>query len=113
MDTVAAFMAGAAAAGVTIPVLAGVAVFTDEPSAVVLSALPGLELDPAAVRPVLTASDPIEAGITAAVREAKALLAVPGIAGVNLSGLGSARGYQYAAAVKAELARRIREGRTA
>jgi len=46
-------------------------------------------------------------------REAAALLAVPGVEGVNLSGLGSARGYQYAATVKAELARRVREGNTA
>jgi methylenetetrahydrofolate reductase (NADPH) len=107
--TVSAFMAGAAAAGVTIPVIAGVAVFTDEPSAAVLSALPGLELDPAAVTAVLAATDPVEAGITAAAREAAALLALPGIAGVNLSGLGSARGYEYAATVKAELGRRIRE----
>jgi hypothetical protein len=102
-------MAGSARAGVTIPVIAAVAVFTDEPSAAVLSALPGLELDPAAVRAVLAAPDPVEAGIAAAAREAAALLAVPGVAGVNLSGLGSARGYEYAAMVKAELARRIRE----
>jgi methylenetetrahydrofolate reductase (NADPH) len=106
--TVTAFMAAAAGAGVTIPVIAGVAVFTDEPSAAVLSGLPGLELDPAAVRAVLAAPDPVEAGISAAVEEATALLAVPGIAGVNLSGLGSARGYQYAASLKGELARRIR-----
>ena len=109
VDTVTGFMAGAAQAGVTIPVIAGVAVFTDEPSAAVLSALPGLELDPAAVRAVLTDPDPVEAGITAAVQEAAALLAVPGIVGVNLSGVGSSRGYEYAATVKAELARRIRE----
>jgi len=106
--TVTAFMAGAAGAGVTIPVIAAVAVFTDEPSAAVLSGLPGLELDPAAVQAVLGAADPIEAGIAAAVQEAAVLLAVPGVAGVNLSGLASARGYQYAATVKAELARRIR-----
>ncbi len=109
VDTVTAFMTGTATAGVTIPVIAGVAVFTDEPSAAVLSALPGLELDPAAVRAVLAATDPVEAGIAAAAREAMTLLAVPGVAGVNLSGLGSARGYEYAAAIKAELARRIRE----
>ncbi len=106
--TVSAFMTAAAAAGVTIPVIAGVAVFTDEPSAAVLSALPGLELDPAAVTAVLAAPDPVEAGIAAAAREAAALLALPGIAGVNLSGLGSARGYEYAAALKAELGGRIR-----
>lgn len=112
VDTVAAFMTGAAAAGVTIPVIAGVAVFTDERSAGVLSTLPGLELDPAAVQAVLGAPDPVEAGIAAAAQEAKALLAVPGVAGVNLSGLGSDRGYQFAATIKAELARRIREERT-
>jgi 5,10-methylenetetrahydrofolate reductase len=112
VDTVGAFMTGAATAGVTIPVIAGVPVFTDERSAAVLSALPGLELDPASVQAVLGAPDPVEAGIAAAVQEAKALLAVPGIAGVNLSGLASARGYQFAATIKAELARRIREERS-
>ena len=109
VDTVTAFMAGAAEAGVTIPVIASVAVFTDEPSAAGLNSLPGLELDPATVRAVLADPDPLAAGIAAAARQAAALLAVPGIAGVNLSGLGSARGYEYAATVKAELARRIRE----
>ena len=113
LGTVTAFMAGAARAGVTVPVIAGVAVFTDEPSAAVLSALPGLELEPAAVRAVLGAPDPVEAGIAAAARGAAALLALPGVAGVNLSGLASARGYQYAATVKAELARRVREGHAA
>jgi 5,10-methylenetetrahydrofolate reductase len=111
VDTVTAFMAGAAEAGVTIPVIAGVTVFTDEPSAAVLHALPGLELDPGAVAAVLASPDPVEAGIAAAVREAAALLAIPGVAGVNLSGPGSARGRQYAATVKAELARRIRDER--
>jgi methylenetetrahydrofolate reductase (NADPH) len=113
-DTVAsvtAFMAAAAEAGVSIPVIAAVAVFTDEPSAAVLRGLPGLELDPAAVRRVLDAPDPVAAGIAAAAREARALLAVPGIAGVNISGAASARGYEFAARVKAELAARIREER--
>jgi hypothetical protein len=65
-DTVAsvtAFMSDAVRAGVTIPVIASVAVFTDEPSAAVLSGLPGLELDPAAVRRVLDEPDPVEAGL--------------------------------------------------
>jgi methylenetetrahydrofolate reductase (NADPH) len=109
-DTVTAFMAGAAAAGVSIPVIAAVALYTDELSAAVLSALPGLELDLGAVRSVLASPDPVEAGIAAAAAEAVALLAIPGVTGVNLSGLGSARGYEYAATVKAELARRIRAG---
>lgn len=112
VDTVVAFMAGAARAGVTMPVIAAVAVFTDEPSAAVLTALPGLELEPDAVSAVLGAPDPVEAGIAAAVREATMLLTIPGVVGVNLSGLGSARGYEYAAKVKAEVARRIRERRS-
>jgi methylenetetrahydrofolate reductase (NADPH) len=106
--SVAGFMAAAWQAGVTIPVIAAVAVFTDELSAAVLSALPGLELDPAAVRAVLSHPDPVAAGIAAAAREARALLAIPGVAGVNISGLASARGYSYGAQVKAELAQVIR-----
>ncbi|HEY7879866.1 MAG TPA: methyltransferase domain-containing protein, partial [Streptosporangiaceae bacterium] len=106
-DTVAsvtAFMSDAVRAGVTIPVIASVAVFTDEPSAAVLSGLPGLELDPAAVRRVLDEPDAVEAGIAAAAREARAMLGIPGVAGVNISGAASARGYEFAAQVKAELA---------
>jgi methylenetetrahydrofolate reductase (NADPH) len=113
-DTVAsvtAFMSDAMRAGVTIPVIASVAVFTDEPSAAVLSGLPGLELDPAAVRRVLDEPDPVEAGIATAAREARALLGIPGVTGVNISGAASARGYEFAAQVKAELAGRIREER--
>ena len=112
-DTVAsvtAFMAAAAPAGVTIPVIASVAVFTDEPSAALLRGLPGLELDPAVVREVLDAPDPVAAGVAVAAREARALLRIPGVAGVNISGLASARGYAFAARVKAELAARIRAG---
>jgi len=110
VTAVAGFIAAAARAGVTIPVIAAVAVFTDELSATVLSALPGLELDPAAVRAVLDHPDPVAAGIEAAAREARTLLAIPGVAGVNISGLASARGYSYGAQVKAELAERIRAG---
>src|SRR4029077_9110109 len=87
-DTVAsvtAFMSDAVRAGVTIPVIASVAVFTDEPSAAVLTGLPGLEIDPAAVRRVLDAPDPVAAGIAAAAGEARALLGIPGVAGVNIS----------------------------
>jgi 5,10-methylenetetrahydrofolate reductase len=113
-DTVASvtrFMADAEQAGVTIPVIASVAVFTDEVSAAALSGLPGLELDPDVRRHVLDAPDPVEAGIAAAAREARALLGIPGVAGVNISGTASARGCEFAAQVKAELAVRIREER--
>ncbi len=40
--------------------------------------------------------------------EARELLAIPGVVGVNLSGLASSRGYEYAAGVKADCAIRIR-----
>jgi len=68
--SVAGFMATAARAGVTIPVIAAVAIFTDPASASALSGLPGLELDPAVVRAVLSDPDPVAAGIAAAARQA-------------------------------------------
>jgi methylenetetrahydrofolate reductase (NADPH) len=108
--SVTEFMVSASAAGVTIPVIAAVALFTDARSAAVLSALPGLELDPASVRRVLDDPDPVEAGLAAAADEGRALLGIPGVVGVNISGMASARGYIYAARLKAELARRIRAG---
>jgi 5,10-methylenetetrahydrofolate reductase len=109
-DRLAEFTAAARAAGVTLPFVAAVAVYTDERSARVLQRFPGLHLDDAAVARVLGAPDTVTAGIEEAVTEARALLAVPGVVGVNLSGLASAHGEETAAAVKAEVATRIREG---
>lgn len=105
---VARFVAAARAAGATLPFVAGVAVYTDERSARVLERFPGLAIDPAAITAVLAAPDPVAAGVAAAVAEAAALLAIPGVAGINLSGLGSGRGEQAAAEVKAAIAERIR-----
>jgi 5,10-methylenetetrahydrofolate reductase len=105
----AAFTAAARTAGASLPFVAAVAVYTDERSARVLQAFPGLHLDDTAVARVLSAPDPVAAGIGAAVAEARALLAVAGVVGVNLSGLASAAGEATAAAVKAEVALRIRE----
>jgi methylenetetrahydrofolate reductase (NADPH) len=105
---VARFVAAARAAGATLPFIAGVAVYTDERSARVLERFPGLAMDPAAIARVLAAADPYTAGIEAAVAEARALLAVPGVRGVNLSGLACGRGEDAAAEVKAAVAARIR-----
>ncbi|MCW2696493.1 MAG: Methylenetetrahydrofolate reductase [Modestobacter sp.] len=105
----ARFVADARAAGATLPFLASVAVYTDERSARVLQRFPGLHLEDAVVERVLAAPDPVSAGIAAAVDEARALLAVDGVVGVNLSGLASDRGDDAAAAVKSEIAARIRE----
>jgi len=103
-----AFVTAARGLGVTLPIIAGVAVYTDERSARVLQNFPGLELDPAPVERVLSSADPLSAGIDAAVGEARELLAIEGVAGVNLSGLASARGETAAAEIKAEIGRRIR-----
>lgn len=105
---VASFVAAAREAGATLPFVAGVAVYTDERSARVLQRFPGLDLDDAVVERVLASADPREAGIAAAVDEARALLAVPGVVGVNLSGLGSGRDEDDGARVKAEVAARLR-----
>jgi 5,10-methylenetetrahydrofolate reductase len=108
-ERVASFVAAARLAGATLPFVAGVAVYTDELSARVLQRFPGLRLDAGAVERVLAAPDPREAGIAAAVAEARALLAVPGVVGVNLSGLGSGRGEDDGARIKAEVSGRLRE----
>jgi methylenetetrahydrofolate reductase (NADPH) len=105
---VASFMASARSAGLRIPVIAAVAVYTDERSAAALSALPGLDLARDRVRRVVQAPDPVEAGIAAAVGQARELLAIDGVDGVNLSGLASARGARFAAGVQAEIGRRIK-----
>ena len=102
------FMKAARTAGLTIPVLAAVAVFTDLVSAAVLQGLPGLELDQRIVDDVVNAADPVEAGIEAAVAEARALLSIQGVAGVNVSGLASGAGTRIGAHVKAEVGARIR-----
>lgn len=103
----AGFLAAARVAGLAIPVVAGVAVYTDVASAAVLDALPGLHLDRAAVDAVVGASDPLEAGIAAAVDTARALLATEGVAGVNLSGSAVTGDPLAGAEVKAEIARRL------
>lgn len=103
------FVRRARALGVTVPLIAGVAVYTDERSARVLQfqAFPGLNLDESQVRRVLDAADPVAAGIEVAVEEARAALAVEGVVGVNLSGLASARDELFAAQVKADIGRAV------
>jgi methylenetetrahydrofolate reductase (NADPH) len=102
------FVKDARSAGLTIPVLAAVAVFTDVVSAAVLQGLPGLEVDQRIVDDVVNASDPVEVGIEAAVAEARALLSIEGVEGVNVSGLASGAGTRLGAHIKAEVGARIR-----
>jgi methylenetetrahydrofolate reductase (NADPH) len=107
-SAVAEFVAAARLAGLTIPVIAAVAVFTDVVSAAILQGLPGLELDRQVVDDVVNAADPVEAGIEAAVREASALLSIEGVEGVNISGLASGAGTRVGARIKAEVGARVR-----
>jgi 5,10-methylenetetrahydrofolate reductase len=108
VEDVATFVAAARALGLSIPVVAPVPVFTDARSAAALAALPGVALDPARVEAVVTADDPVAAGIAAAADEALRLLAIDGVVGVNLSGMASARGVLDAAEVQAETGRTVR-----
>ena len=110
VSAVKRFVEVARSHGLTIPVLASVAVFTDIVSAAVLQGLPGLELDHRLVADVVNAADPVEAGIEAAVDEACALLSIDGVEGVNLSGLASGAGTRVGAQIKAEVGARIRAG---
>lgn len=110
VSAVKRFVEVARSHGLTIPVLASVAVFTDIVSAAVLQGLPGLELDPRLVADVVNAADPVEAGIEAAVAEACALLSIDGVEGVNISGLASGAGTRVGAQIKAEVGARIRAG---
>lgn len=114
IEDVRTFVGAARALGLTMPVVASVPVFTDARSAAALAALPGLEIDPGRVEAVVTADDPVAAGIASAVDEAAQLLAIDGVVGVNLSGMASARGVLEAAEIQAETGRTVRsrvEGR--
>jgi methylenetetrahydrofolate reductase (NADPH) len=107
-DEVDRFVRRARELGMTIPVVAAVAAYTDAVSARVLQALPGLEIDEHRMRGVLGSADPEEAGIAAAVEEARRLLETEQVQGVNVSGLASGRGLRRAAEVKAEIGNRVR-----
>jgi methylenetetrahydrofolate reductase (NADPH) len=107
LDDLARFVSAARTAGVTIPLIAGVAVYTDSRSAAVMQNFPGLHVDPAQIRRVLDSADPVSAGIEQATEEARQLLAIDGVRGVNLSGLASGDGELAAAGIKAEIGRRV------
>ena len=105
---VAAFAAAARPAGVTVPARRRRGRVHRRAVGPRAAELPGLHLGRRRSRPSCAAPDPLGAGIDAALAEARALLAIPGVVGVNLSGLASARGVEAAAEVKAEIGRRLR-----
>ena len=108
VERLSAFVAEARAAGVRLPFVAGVAVYTDERSAAVLQRFPGLNLDPQRVAEVLAAPDSVAAGCAEAVREAREVLAIAGVVGVNLSGSATSRGERAGAEIKAAVGAELR-----
>ena len=109
-EVVAAFMAEAVAVGAHMDFLACVPVISDPASAAALSALPGLVLDGDVVaRVARSGGDPL-AGVLAAQALSQAMLSIPGIAGINLSGAASTASEAESAAMMAELGIRIKEG---
>jgi 5,10-methylenetetrahydrofolate reductase len=91
--------------------LACVPVVVNRASAELLASFPSMVLPPGFLERILTAADPRSAGIDATVELAEAMLAVPGVAGVNLSG-GGAPGEELAfAADLAEIGARLRSSR--
>ena len=62
---------------------------------------------------MVEAAEPERAGIEAAVEQARHLLSIDGVAGVNLSGMASSKGVLHAAGIKAEIGERIRGRRWA
>lgn len=106
---VARFVAAARRSGVTMPFVPCVAVITDVESLLVLERFPGLVIDPALRRSVLDAADGRAAGISAAVEEAMRMLAIEGVAGVNLSGSATAGPELESARIMADVAAAIRE----
>ncbi len=108
-QVVAAFMAEAVAAGADMDFLACVPVISDPASAAALSALPGLVLDGDVVARVARSGGDPRTGVLAAHALSRAMLSIPGIAGVNLSGSASTASEAESAAMMAELGTRIRE----
>lgn len=109
VDDVRRFVESARRAGATLPIVGAVPVFTDAPSAAVLQRFPGLALRPDHVEAVLQADDPVAAGIALAVAEARALMGIEGVVGVNLSGMASGRGVVAGAEIKAAIGTALRD----
>lgn len=96
-SAVAVATAALRAAGFAGTVLACVPVVTDVESAQVLLSFASGRVPPGYVEVVLEADDPRAAGVDAAVALSRAVLAIPGVDGVNLSG-GTRPGRETAAA---------------
>lgn len=108
VDAVAAFIASARALGVTMGFIPCVPVIVDAGSAALIRGFTSLALPPGYLDRILAADDVEAAGIAAAIDLSMAMLEIPGVVGVDLSG-GPAVGREVAfAQAEAEIARGIR-----
>lgn len=101
-SVVGPFVAAAIEAGAGMDFVACVPVVSDPQTAVRLARLPGLVLDPVAVTGELGSG-----GTGAAVGAARAMLVLPGVTGVNLSGAASGESVLASAAVMARVGREV------
>jgi len=110
-QAVAQFVAAATQAcvseGTSLEFIACVAVVVDEASARVLRSFTGLELPRGYLDRILAAPDVEAAGIRMAIRLSEALLGVPGVRGVNLSGGCRPGDEERMAAVMGEIAKGV------
>jgi 5,10-methylenetetrahydrofolate reductase len=108
-EVVGRFVAAAREAGAAaMTFLACVPVVVSAASAAQLRGFTGLVTPPGLLDRVVAAPDPWEAGVTQAVRFAEAVLAQPGVAGIDLSGVSGPAEEPALARAMAEVARRLR-----
>ena len=105
---VARFVAAVRAIGVEVAFVPCVAVFTDVESLLGLERFPGIVIDEDVRRAVLSAQDGRAAGVAAAVAEARRMLQIDGVIGVNLSGAATSGSELDGAVIMAEVAAQIR-----
>lgn len=103
----AEFVGAATDAGADVPFVACVAVATDPGSVAELRRFTGLRLPEGYLAGIESARDPRRAGIAAAVALAEAYLAVPGVRGVDLSGVAAPGTEPTTAAALAEIGRAL------
>lgn len=101
------FVEQATDAGADVPFVACVAVATDPGSAAQLRRFTGLRLPEGYLAGIESARDPRRAGIAAAVALAQAYLSVPGVRGVDLSGVPSPGTELTTATALAEIGRAL------
>lgn len=111
VDAVRTFVTEARNAGAPVPIIAGVPILVSPDAVARIAALPGVVLPPGMTQTVADAGGDAAAGIEAAAALAAEMLAIPGVAGVHLTAIGTAAdpfGID-AATVIASTAERLRE----